>query len=212
METGYTKLALFASVLLVAITPMSSYAINSNGSTGNMKVIFPMHDEIVQYYKSLGNFQYPSIINNNTGGNVVDIQTATAGNSTWIVWQSNDGQSDHVYVNLALNGGMSFQQNATELTPDTTGNISDLHVRADTESVEVVWLDKNKDQGQVYVSSSMDGGQLFRTYVMNTEANAKIVTISDDGIIIWQTGNNCDNTTQPQPDPSCRVYSQSRRW
>jgi hypothetical protein len=203
---------LTALVFMASIAGMSQYAIAQSSNLANQTsasssssqdtqpvVSFPSQQEIIQYFVALGEVENFTKIANVSEGNVRDIEVATDGNKSYVVWQVGAAEgSTPIFLSVSSDGGENYFA-PIELTPSDARNSSELQVAAINNSVFIVWQETNATIGRdsVFISSSMDSNE-FRTYQLNTgdstARSPKLFTQENDIAVVW-VQRNFDNST-----------------
>jgi hypothetical protein len=167
------------------------YHPRGNASLPPPEVIFPTPLELDNYFRDK-NATAPTFISNGTLGNTTDIQQASSNGTTYVVFQTKLNGTDHVYLTIIRDAGItpgaSFSE-PVELTPAQHGDISHLQIAADLDKAYTVWQDYNSTNGlsNIFVSSSMDSGNMFRTYrANNNNVSSFDPSISPNGVVTWR--------------------------
>ncbi len=179
------------------------YHPRGNASLPLPQVIFPTEQEIENYFLDK-NVTAPTFIGNSSIGNVTNIQEASSNGITYVVFETELNGTDRVFLTMIgdpeTTRGASYSNSAV-LTPPHHGNISNLQIAADANSTLVVWQDYNSTTGlnSIFVSSSMESGQMFRTFrASGNDTDAIDPSILGNGVIVWK--QEC-----PSPEPGPRL-------
>jgi hypothetical protein len=199
-------------IFMASVATMSQYAIAQSSNLGNATsaststsqgtqpvVSFPSQQEIIQYFIALGEVENFTKIAEVSDGNVRNIEVATDGNNSYVVWQVDVANgSAPIFLSVTNDGGENYFA-PIELTPSDARNSSELQIAAINNSVFVVWQQTNATTGRdsVFISSSM-GSNEFRTYQLNTgdstARSPKLFTQENDIAVAW-VQRNFDNST-----------------
>jgi hypothetical protein len=210
------KLLIILVLMTSLATTTSQYAIAQSSNLGNATsvststststsqgtqpvVSFPSQQEIIQYFIALGEVENFTKIAEVSDGNVRNIEVATDGNNSYIVWQVDIANgSAPIFLSVSNDGGENYFA-PLELTHSDVRNSSELQIAAINNSVFVVWQQTNATTGRdsIFISSSMDSNE-FRTYQLNTGDSAarspKLFTEESDVAVVW-VQRNFDNST-----------------
>lgn len=173
-----------------------------NISKTTPKVKYPTKAELFAYINQSGSKKEFTPLSNSSQGFGSNVQTAVAGNTTWIAWEGNVNGNNKIFIKVAYNESLIFTP-AVELSAPDAGNASKLQLGTsdDGNLVYATWQDTDITTGKnrIFVSSSMNGGEEFRTYTLNLPGDANSIdptlTVVDDEVII--------NWIQAGPDGSC---------
>ncbi len=181
-----------------------------NTSETKPVVTYPTKDELYAYINSSGGKKEFTALSNASQGFSSDIQTAIAGNTTWVAWLGNVDGINKVFLKVSYNESLIFTP-AVELSEQNAGNASKLQLAASENGnlVYAVWQDTNMTTGKnrIFVSASMNGGEEFRTYTLNHPGDAdsidpRIAIVGEEVIISWvQVGAN--GSCSPIPGTAC---------
>ena len=127
-----------------------------------------------------------STIGNTTVGN------ATIGNTTYVAWQGNINNTNHVFISITYNEGANYTA-PVRLTPPNA-NASELQIFASGSEVSLVWFDSNQTTGKtsIFGSRSTDGGQNFSTYkIRSLDTDARSLMMPTHEVVLWIQRGDC---------------------
>jgi hypothetical protein len=189
-ETGASTNITGATENMTQETP-TEYHARGNASIPPPQVIFPSQEEIENYFLDK-NVTAPTFIGNSSLGNTTNIQKASSNGITYVVFQTKLNGTDHVFLTMIrdpeITRGAAFSE-PVELTPAHHGNISHLQIAADIDNAFAVWQDYNSTTGlsSIFVSSSMDSGEIFRTYrASENNTDAFDPSVAPNGVVVWK--------------------------
>jgi len=170
-----------------------------NKSKATPTVTYPTKQEIYAYINSSGGKKEFTPLSNSSQGFASNIKTAVAGNTTWVAWEGNVNGTNKVYLKVSYNESLIYTP-AVEISAPTSGNASKLQLAASDDGtlVYAAWQDTNMTTGKnsIYVSASMNGGEEFKTYTLNTPNDAdsvdpELTVVGQEVLINWiQAGSN----------------------
>jgi hypothetical protein len=182
----------------------------------NISVQFPDLNTIYAYLNASGEKrEFESITNGSDVGIPFGYKISVIEKYQDIVWLAflgnKSGQTD-VYLKKSTDGGESFALLA-KLNNSTAGIPSKMQLEtSDTgQLVYLVWENYNPvdNKRSVWVSSSLDAGQTFKTYSLNLPSDGNgyepvLKVIDDDILVVWTQeppmhcfGPHGHNNTQP---------------
>ncbi|WP_222424901.1 hypothetical protein [Candidatus Nitrosocosmicus arcticus] len=181
-----------------------------NISKGIPVVTFPTREEIYEYINSSGGKKEFNALSNASQGFSSNIQTASAGNTTWTAWQGNVDGINKIFAKVSYNESLVFTP-AVQLSEQVAGNASklELDVSENGNLVYAVWQDSNITTGKnrIMVSASMDGGGNFSTYTLNTPNDADSIdpglNIDGEKVVVSWTQAGPNGTCSPLPGTAC---------
>jgi hypothetical protein len=141
-------------------------------------------------------------VSNTTLGDVNNFRASTVGNTTYVAWQGNITNTNHVFISITYNGGANYTE-PLELTMPNA-NASELQLFASNNTVSLVWFDRNQTAGNssIFGSRSTDSGQHFSTFrltFLNTTATD--LMLPTHTVVLWiQKGGCGDGGPVPPTD------------
>jgi hypothetical protein len=127
-----------------------------------------------------------STVGNSTVGN------STVGNTTYVAWQGNINNTNHVFISVTYNEGANYTA-PVRLTPPNA-NTSELQIFASGSEVSLVWFDYNQTTGKtsIFGSRSTDGGQNFSTYkIRSLDTDARNLMMPTHEVVVWIQRGMC---------------------
>ena len=163
----------------------------------HISVTFPDEEEIFQYLNASGEkSDFKSITNNTEIGTPFNYQISVVEKYQNIVWlaflANHSGQTD-IYIQRSNDSGHDFPSLA-KLSNASTGIPSELQLDTSDNGklVYLVWesYTPSDNKTRIWVSSSLDAGNTFRTYSLNVEGDGNgydpvLKVIDDDILIVW---------------------------
>ncbi|MGH9924371.1 MAG: hypothetical protein ACRD5B_03245 [Nitrososphaeraceae archaeon] len=232
--TGVVVVAILSMLLTGAIyTPQTSISIRGvhqcppppapqgpcegrhNALRTTPNVTYPTYEELFAYLNETGGKKEFTPLSNSSQGFGTNVQTAIAGNTTWIAWEGNVNGTNNIFLKVSYNESLIFTP-AVKLSSPDAGNASKLSLAAseDGNLVYAAWQDTNLTTGKnrIFVSSSMNGGEEFRTYTLNLPEDADSIdpklTVAGEEVIITWIQNGSGGQCSPDPGTVC----QHGRW
>jgi hypothetical protein len=184
----------------------SQLAYSSNNNTTEEPLVqFLTDDEAKQFINEMS-YKIITISNstltNMTLGDANNVKASTVGNTTYVAWQGNINNTNHVFISITYDGGANYTK-PVQLTP-TNANASELQIFASDKNVSLVWFDYNQTSGKssIFGSRSTDGGQQFTTYRLTfLDTNATNLMISTHNVVLWTQESKCGGGDGPPPPP-----------
>ena len=197
----YILMVVIFGILLPSSSPFGLYAITEEESTllrssvptlSAPPITFPTDQELYDYYSQQGTLEYNAKrtnLSNETMGNVTDVKITSSGNNTYVLWLSQNislGSTD-VYASVSNDDGVNLTMPVKLNHPDSTGHIINLHAASEGMEVYTVWQQLvNTTNSSVFASTSMDGGQSFKTWMLsNSSQFASNPQVSQSGNFVW---------------------------
>ena len=141
-------------------------------------------------------------LSNSTLGDVNNLKGSSVGNTTYVAWQSNLNNTNHIFIAVTNDQGFNYSK-PIQLSP-LDANASELQMFASENEVSLIWFDHNQTTGKssIFGSRSVDNGQHFSTYMitfLDTEAFG--LALPSNYAVLWIQKDMCGGGPPPPPPP-----------
>jgi hypothetical protein len=168
--------------------PSDTTKTSSNNATGSPTVKFLTDAEV----SNLNGTFIITLSDINKHGYASDLKTATDGNITYVAWLGKVNQTSHLLLSLSRNQGLNYTS-PVELSPNNTGDVSNVQIFAGNNTVTLVWQSTNLATGTsaIYGSRSYDGNHFTTLKLSSGNTTATDPVISDNISVFWIQQENC---------------------